>query len=75
MSSFKDEQYIDFFNSWISGIKESAGEELALDVQTAIKEEFETLGWIMEGLISRAGFEIERVEYQQGFLAEYVCKK
>lgn len=73
--SFDIDGYKEFFAGLISGIKQLAGDELALDTQMAIKEEFETVDWIMEEIIKRAGFKIERVKYQQGFLAEYVCKK
>ena len=67
--------YKDFFNTWLSGISEVAGEELALDTKIAIKDEFSTCDWIMEGLIKRAGFTIDTLSYHDGFLAVYVCTK
>lgn len=73
--SFDVNNYEDFFNNWLSGIKQIAGEELAKDTEIAIRDEFSTCDWIMEELIKRAGFEIDIVNYHQGFLAVYVCRK
>jgi putative AdoMet-dependent methyltransferase len=73
--SFDVNLYEEFFEQWISGTRTLAGEELAQDVITAVREEFSTCDWIMEELLRRAGFTIQQVEYDQGFLAQYVCKK
>jgi len=73
--SFEVENYKDFFNTWLSGIRQVAGEELALDTEIAIRDEFSTCDWIMEGLIKRAGFTIDSINYHDGFLAVYVCIK
>lgn len=73
--SFDMNNYQHFFNRWISETLISAGKELARDVETAVREEFSTCDWIMEGLLKHAGFKIHKVEYDQGFLAQYVCKK
>lgn len=73
--SFDTDQYEHFLEQWISGTRVLAGEELATDITTAVRDEFSTYDWIMEGLLKRAGFTIEKVQYAQGFLAEYICKK
>ena len=31
--------------------------------------------WIMEGLLERAGFQIDQADYKDDFLAAYVCTK
>ncbi len=51
-----------------------ADEELVY-AETAIRDEYSTLGWIMEGLLQRAAFEIDSAEYYEGFMAVYVCTK
>jgi len=51
----------------LNGIKQVAGEELALDTKIAIRDEFSTGDWIMEGLIKRAGLTIDTINYQDGF--------
>lgn len=73
--SFNVEDYTSFFNNWTRGIKSIAGEELAHDSEVAIRDEYSTLDWIMEGLLGRAGFTIDRAEYIEGFMAVYVCTK
>ncbi len=40
-----------------------------------IREEFTTLDWIMQGLINRAGFRIDKANYDGAFWAEYLCTK
>ena len=39
-----------------------------------IADEFSTLDWIMEGLLARAGFDIEQVVNDQAPLIQYLCK-
>jgi len=73
--SFDINNYEGYFDTWLNGIKQIAGEELAKDTEIAIRDEFSTYDWIMEELIRRAGFEIEKANYHQGFLAVYVCTK
>lgn len=73
--SFDVDNYMDFFNRWIEGIRQAAGDELADDAETAIRDEYTTPGWIMEELLKRAGFHIDEAEYSYGFMAVYVCTK
>ena len=73
--SFKPDDHESFFDDLLSTIKETVGKEVALDTETEIREEFSTLDWIMEGLLIKAGFYIEKVEYPVKFLAAYVCHK
>ena len=73
--SFNIDDHQQFFDRWISETRALAGEELAQDVETAVREEFSTCDWIMEELLKRAGFIIQQADYNQGFLAQYVCKK
>ena len=40
-----------------------------------IKKEYSTMAWVMEGMLERAGFEIENADYRDGFLAGYLCRK
>ncbi len=43
--------------------------------QTHVREEYSTYGWIMEGLLERAGFHIDETDYKGYFLAAYRCTK
>ncbi len=67
--------YVDFFNRFIEFFRNTVGDEMAVDAETAVREEYSTLGWIMEGLLERAGFHIDKKEYLEGFMAVYECTK
>jgi putative AdoMet-dependent methyltransferase len=43
--------------------------------ETHVREEYSTCGWIMEGLLERAGFQIDDADYKDDFLAAYLCTK
>ncbi len=66
--------YDSYFNEIITDLKKSAGDKIAEETETHIREEFSTLDWIMEGLLKSAGFCIESINYD-GFIAGYLCKK
>lgn len=72
--SFKGD-HNDFFKSWIKGVKGAGGDGMAKDLAMSIKEEYYTFDWIMEGLLQRAGFMIEKAEHKDGFMAVYLCYK
>ncbi len=73
--TFDINNYEDFFNRFIEFFRNTAGDEMAVDAETAVREEYSTLGWIMEGLLERAGFHIDKMEYFEGFMAVYECTK
>lgn len=45
------------------------------DVASSFSDEFGTYNWIMEGLLTRAGFVIEQALYPDVMLARYLCRK
>lgn len=62
-------------DAWVRSIAEHSGHELAAEAKIHIREEYSTYDWVMEGLLERAGFEIESAEYGDGFQATYVCTR
>lgn len=72
---FDPQEYIGRINSWISGFDKVAGEEFRSEVETHIRDEYSTFGWIMKGIIERAGFTVERCKSDDGFVTEYACRK
>ena len=40
-----------------------------------MREEYSTYRWIMEGLLARAGFQIDETDYENEFLAGYLCTR
>ena len=47
----------------------------AAALETHLRAEYSTCNWIMEGLLERAGFQIQTADYKEGFFAEYLCTK
>jgi ubiquinone/menaquinone biosynthesis C-methylase UbiE len=45
------------------------------DLETHFRQEYSTCGWIMEGLLERAGFRIDNADYKDDFFAMYLCTK
>jgi ubiquinone/menaquinone biosynthesis C-methylase UbiE len=43
--------------------------------ETHVRQEYSTCGWIMEGLLERAGFRIDDADYKDEFLAAYLCTR
>jgi len=69
------EDYDDFFNRIINRLKIDVGANIAEETKIHIKEEYSTFDWIMEGLLTKAGFTLDEVNYYNEFLATYVCTK
>ncbi|MBP2029507.1 ubiquinone/menaquinone biosynthesis C-methylase UbiE [Methanohalophilus levihalophilus] len=68
-------EYENFLFDAMEAISEKAGEETIKEIKTHIREEFSTFEWVMEGLLERAGFQIKLVDYQDDFMADYLCVK
>ena len=69
------EDYTAYFNGWVNDFFENVGPEFAMEVETHIRDEFSTFDWVMEGLLRRAGFQIDRAEYDNQSGATYLCTK
>jgi len=57
---------------WITWMLTNTGYDRAT-VACHIRDEHSTYGWIMEGLIKQAGFELRSVEYSNGVYADYLA--
>ncbi len=73
--SFRVDNYNNFFNNLTEKIKQSAGKKIAQDKANGIRNEFPTFDWIMEELLVKAGFHINKADYYDGFIAVYMCTK
>lgn len=67
--------YVYFFDNWVEKIKDTVGTNAEEEAVITVKEEYATLDWIMEGLLKKAGFDIDKAEYYEGFMATYICTK
>ena len=45
------------------------------EVKIHIKDEYSTFDWVLQGLIERAGFQIEQMNTDNVFESEYICRK
>lgn len=73
--SFDVDNHKSFFDNLIDRVKNDFGVELACNFEIATREEYTTIDWIMEGLLRRAGFYIDKADYSEGFMPVYVCTK
>jgi hypothetical protein len=63
--SFNPSEYRSCIDAWIDRVAKPAGEGFTVsDFETHVREEYTTFGWIIEGMLTRAGFEIEQADYQ-----------
>lgn len=74
--SFDPNEYRSYVDAWIDRVAKPADEGFTVsDFETHIREEFTTFAWIIEGMLTRAGFEIERADYPAREYAQYTCRK
>lgn len=72
---FQPTDYMTKIDNWISDFELKAGKDFKTEVEIHIKDEFSTFDWILEGMLKKAGFKIEKSRTSDGFITEYVCKK
>ena len=74
--SFSPADYEASIDEWIRKVAKPKGEGwTAKDFESHVREEYSTYGWIIEGMLTRAGFEIVEVNYNEATYAEYLCVK
>ncbi len=54
---------------------QAVGKEMAEEIVTHIRDEYSTWDWIMDGILTRAGFIIDDKKTDQGFGTTYLCSK
>ena len=63
-------------DAWIARMAKPSGEGFtAADFATHVRDEHSTYDWILEGLIERAGFRIDRKDRWDAVYADYTCTK
>jgi hypothetical protein len=62
-------------NNWVAGFEKFAGTDISVEVETHIREEFSTFGWILVRMMEKAGFTVEKERSSDGFITEYLCRK
>lgn len=69
------DDYETYFEGIIEGLEDSVGPDFTDEYYEHISKEFSTLDWIMENLLSSAGFTILHSSLKDEFIATYVCQK
>jgi putative AdoMet-dependent methyltransferase len=60
---------------FIGALEKAGGPEMREDIESHIRNEHSTYGWIMEGLLERAGFRITDKTMHEGVIGRYLCRK
>ncbi len=59
----------------IEKLSDAGGDFLKQDAEDHFKKEYSTYDWIMDGLLSRAGFIVDNKEIEDGVIGTYYCTK
>ncbi|MGF1609520.1 MAG: class I SAM-dependent methyltransferase [Kiloniellales bacterium] len=74
--SFPPADYAAGVEVWIETMAQAPGAGFTrADFETHLREEYSTYAWIIEGMLTRAGFRIEAADYASGAYASYCCRK
>lgn len=75
--SFEPAETDDVIEAWLGGAAErSADGWTRVELEVHLREEYSTFTWLLEPMLERTGFEIQRAEYSEsGIFAAYVCVK
>jgi ubiquinone/menaquinone biosynthesis C-methylase UbiE len=71
----KKHNAIENIASLIEKLAEAGGDFLQHDAEGHFREEYSTYDWIMDELLSRAGFKIKSKHVQDGVIGTYYCTK
>ena len=72
---FEAPDYVREIEGWISHMDQAVGSEFSSEAKTHIRDEYSTFGWIMRGMLERAGFTVEKSRVSNGVITEYACRK
>ena len=73
--SFDMTDYEFFIKEFIQSMSDRMGEKMKEELETHFRQEFSSFGWIIEDMLGKAGFEIEKADYKDDFFAAFLCTK
>jgi putative AdoMet-dependent methyltransferase len=73
--SFDTANYESCIKDYIEVMVNRLGIEMKQELETHFRQEYSTFDWVMEGMLKKAGFEIEIADYKEEFFATYLCEK
>jgi putative AdoMet-dependent methyltransferase len=72
---FDPRSYVEVINGWLHGMREMVGQKIADETIVHIRDEFSTWRWIIDGMLSRAGFRIDECAEIMPQMNAYICTK
>jgi SAM-dependent methyltransferase len=72
--SFQPGEAMVAIEAWLAGAAEHPAEGWTRsELEEHVRDEHSTFAWLLEPMLTRAGFEIREVEHRDGVYAAYVC--
>jgi len=72
---FEDQNAMENAQRWTDGLAAVGGDRLRDDAERHLRAEFSTFDWIMDGLLTRAGFRVVHRNFKDGVLGSYLCER
>ncbi len=73
--SFNVAHYESCFKGFIESMVNLVGPEMKNPMDSHLSREYSTFGWIIEDMLEKAGFEIDKADYKDNFFGTYLCTK
>jgi ubiquinone/menaquinone biosynthesis C-methylase UbiE len=61
-------------DAWLQWMQEERGYSREENV-THVRDEHSTFAWVIEGLLERAGFQVQQARFARGVYATYICRR
>lgn len=73
--SFDVNNSIEYFNRYLETVSKMAGENKRKEFVLNIRDEYPAFDWVMENMLTKAGFRVDNVQKFEGYFAAYTCTK
>ena len=73
--SFDVANYESYCKRFIESMVNLVGPEIKNPMDSHLSREYSTFGWIIEDMLEKAGFEIDKADYKDDFFGAYLCTK
>lgn len=73
--SFDPDRYKYSIRAFIQKMVNHIAPGMKWELETHFRQEYSTFGWIMEGMLEKAGLQIESADYKDKYFAAYLCTK
>jgi ubiquinone/menaquinone biosynthesis C-methylase UbiE len=73
--SFDVNDFDNYMSNYLKMTEEVAGKNKAKEFIINIRDEFPAFDWVIENMLKKAGFTIDRIERYEGYFAGFICTK